>query len=254
MTSQVVLLGGDDGSFEVTTSESDAGTWHEARDAEGRIVQRFQVERIEGPTLELPGDNLIWQVTVRQAGGFNFAATEATIWGTHLGIEDEFPPVEVILFENDDFTVEDVGTESYATAENEPNFEGAVHFLTNGIEDTFSRCLSLDHPGMFPTGGCIGSAESAWFGDAGTNGIDLEGFEITAFSLHVDAFEWESPGSDVNNDGDWTDYDFTVTLRILGPPINPVEVPTVSGLGMVALVLLLLTLGLVMLRRRAQVG
>jgi hypothetical protein len=106
----------------------------------------------------------------------------------------------VNYFDSDPFlhwllTNSDVGQTIYRD-DTDPQFAAFVANLTNGIDNDL----------VFNSAGSgSGATESGIFGGViGGNGIDLAGFQIDKIGLRVDSLSIVSPGSDPNEDGQWT--------------------------------------------------
>ena len=99
---------------------------------------------------------------------------------------------------------------------NNPDFSAAVAFLTDGNDD------SAEFGSFFPGGGggSISRPESVWFkgGITGTYDPDLAGTTVTNVLVHLDVVNIQSPGSDPNGNGNWTDYDHRIRMVIMGIP------------------------------------
>lgn len=99
---------------------------------------------------------------------------------------------------------------------NNPEFMAAVAFLTNGIDD------QADFGNRWPGGG--GGTdfrnESFWFrgGITGAYDPDFIGTTVTHVLVHLDEVSIQSPGSDPNGNGNWTDIDLMIRMVIMGNP------------------------------------
>jgi hypothetical protein len=60
--------------------------------------------------------------------------------------------------------------------------------------------------------------------------VDLKGFEITRIVRSIDLV-WESPGSNPNGDGNWTDLTFEIRTQIYAVPEPAVTVPAALAAG-----------------------
>jgi hypothetical protein len=108
-------------------------------------------------------------------------------------------------------------------------FDKAVGFLTNGINDVVSL-NTYDYPGG---GGAIqlGSESRLFVVEgyyAGTNGIDFAGYNIDNISLTINNLVFSTPG------GLWTDVNFDATFNV-----NTVPIPAavwLFGSGLLGLV------------------
>ena len=103
---------------------------------------------------------------------------------------------------------------------------GVIANLTNGNNDNL-------WPGMeFRT---YFFSESTWFSDvAGGNGTDLAGFRIDSITATLNSLSLNSPGSDPQGDGNWTDVTYNYTLRIYGAKAYGISgfVSGLSGSGL----------------------
>ena len=123
--------------------------------------------------------------------------------------------LEPELFEDVIVTVDDIGSIALADSGSDPAFDELVVFLTNGVEDPLTV-----RAGIAPDGGAGARTEleSFYFAELpGGNGIDLQGVEIDALGFRYDHLEIHTPGSDPNNDGNWTDIVFDVTFLVFEP-------------------------------------
>lgn len=113
-----------------------------------------------------------------------------------------------------------------------PDLPTVIEQLTNGIDQELT---------VWVGNGGTGSLESFWFDDWDFDAPDLAEFDISRIEVFVNAMTFDSPGSDPNGDGNWTDYTYSVTF-------NFYEVP---GPGVLALFALAVPYGL-RRRRRAD--
>jgi hypothetical protein len=86
----------------------------------------------------------------------------------------------------------DVGRTFTVTAADDPNFGNLTRALTNGTDDEFLLSVWFDYPF---SGGGVRTAESTFFGHPGINGIDFQGFQISAISLRLDELTVDHSGS-----------------------------------------------------------
>lgn len=111
----------------------------------------------------------------------------------------------------------DAGLLYTATSVSEPNFAAFTALLTDGIDQRIGYNTSTGGTDRF---------ESFFFGAGSSlNGIDFQGFSISRYELFIDQASIESPGSDPNADGNWTDYDVSATFRIFGEQNSANVVP-----------------------------
>lgn len=103
------------------------------------------------------------------------------------------------------------------TDANSPNFQTIVDELTNGESDVMSWDL-------IARAGSTDVAESATSGterdfldgQVGPSGVDLAGYTIDRIGLRADEVLLDSPGSDPNHNGIWTDFVFRGTFLFEG--------------------------------------
>lgn len=114
------------------------------------------------------------------------------------------------------FTRLDISNVFYLTAAEDPDFTLLAANLVNGQPErigwvTAYTPIGADYSGTqtYEAGILAGSPYL-------TNGIDFQGMVIDRFSLVVNDLNLDSPGSDPNNQGVWTDLRFSVTLSIEG--------------------------------------
>lgn len=107
------------------------------------------------------------------------------------------------------FSEDDVGSTIWIGPEN-PYFAASIAELTNGAQGYFDRVHGVMIDGTPNRGGGYEGTEDVFFGDqAGSNGFDLSGYVITRIGLQLTAVTIDSPGSDPNGDGNWTDVSGT---------------------------------------------
>jgi len=89
---------------------------------------------------------------------------------------------------------------------NSAGWNHTVERLTDGLAG-YVVPWALVVPGG---GGGSTKAEAAFFGSqAGPNGIDLAGYELTRIGFEVTSVTVDSPGRDPNGDGAWTDIEYS---------------------------------------------
>lgn len=114
------------------------------------------------------------------------------------------------------FTRLDIGSVFYLTAEEDPDFTQLAANLVNGQPDRIGWVTAYTHIGA-DYGGTQSYEAGILSGSPFlTNGIDLQGTVIDRFALVVNDLNLDSPGSDPNGQGVWTDLRFSVTLFIEG--------------------------------------
>jgi hypothetical protein len=122
----------------------------------------------------------------------------------------------------------DVGSTVWIDAETPPgtnlsgldgvtSFDDFVGYITNGEPDWI--VAGLDTGGASGGGG---ESEADFFGvDAGPSGVDLAGYVIDRIGFRVDALSIDSPRSDPNHDGIWTDVSLSGTYLFEGRIAHP---------------------------------
>jgi hypothetical protein len=107
----------------------------------------------------------------------------------------------------------DVGTEFFATSSSgispDAGFDKFAEYLTNGSDNELWLGFKL-----LPSegGGASFDFESEYFDTS----PDFLGCTIASIGLEINSFSLESPGSDPNQDGVWTDFSFNVKYNIYG--------------------------------------
>lgn len=132
-----------------------------------------------------------------------------------LGWSDQFGLTNAV-YDTYAFTTNDVGRVFYLTAAEDPDFTVLASNLVNGQADRIG--YTWHYSPIYP--GDPGTQQYEDYMLAGspflTNGIDLQGTVIDGFSLRINDLTLDSPGSDLNGDGNWTDLRFSMTLSIEG--------------------------------------
>jgi hypothetical protein len=167
-------------------------------------------------------------VTVAQLSLPIGGAIALIVTSVRLEIEEHTFNSGLRLFESTLFTTADIGTTVYTDAASDPDFTTFVGYLTNGASDTFGR---WEYFNGGPGGGGSGGPESMTFGSVpGGNGIDLAGFTIDRIGLRLDALTLNSPGSNPNHNGIWTDVSGSYTLLFQEDVPDPVPEPATLSL------------------------
>ena len=138
-------------------------------------------------------------------------------------VVDEVTPVELLFWHN--IGLDYIGATLHITEDMDTDFPFMSSLLTNGINDLL--CF-----------GAPGHIYGVYDYELADGNNDFQGYDITSISLTVNDLTFESPGSNPNGDGIWTDYTYDVTFEIWGVP----EPSTLFLLG----------LGAVMLRKRSS--
>ncbi len=94
------------------------------------------------------------------------------------------------------------------------HFSGLVLALTSGRDDFYERKVGLVGGGSLS----YQSKASVLFSGVSLGYPDLRGYEIESFTLHVDSLTIQSPGTDPNHNGLWTDTVGAFTLGIYAVP------------------------------------
>ncbi len=96
------------------------------------------------------------------------------------------------------------------------SFEDFVGYITNGDPDWIVSGLM-----MGGGAGGAGEPEATFFdGAAGPSGVDLAGYVIDRIGFRVDSISIDSPGTDPNGDGVWTDASLSGTYVFEGHIAN----------------------------------
>ena len=114
------------------------------------------------------------------------------------------------------FTRLDIGNVFYLTAAEDSDFTQLAANLVNGQTDRIGWVMATTP--IYPTYSGTQNYEDYILAGSPylTNGIDLQGTVIDRFALVVNDLNLDSPGSDPNGQGNWTDLRFSVTLSIEG--------------------------------------
>ena len=265
--------------LEVVTTETPDGTRIDLVDGQGKLVERLTLGgvRLAGPPQEIESAPLpTWGFQVWAAlpeipvqgfedpslifelplfnvdSGSNLIADDTTAMRASMSADEDFmPPGDAFVFGGVDIKEADLGTVQIATLESDPSFEPVVGFLTDGNDNDLVRFYSKRHDGMPRVRTWSWISESFWFGEGPGNGIDLEGFDVERIDLRFDHILFDSPGSDPNDDGNWTDFQMDAVV-IFRQRVSPIEVPALSGQGLLGLVSALGLIGLWFLGRRSR--
>jgi hypothetical protein len=150
----------------------------------------------------------LWSETIVDTGGGRSLQPPLDPFYSYFYSARDFANTDgVSIMHHDLLSSTSINQTFVATAANQTNFPTFVARLTDGFDDVLAM---QGH----------GANEHAWFGDvAGGNGIDLQGFEITAITRTLLFYEVSQPGSDPNGDGIWTDVTKRVKFTIEGHPV-----------------------------------
>jgi hypothetical protein len=135
------------------------------------------------------------------------------------------------LFGQYTFHTNDVGS-VFSIDQSNPGFLPFLARATNGTLDS----LTLN---FYPSGSLQGKQlpETSFFTSfpyGGNNGIDLGGFQIQRIDLSLNALNFVTPGSNPNGDGNWTDYNWNITLSFIGVVPEP-SAAAILGCGMLVM-------------------
>jgi hypothetical protein len=129
----------------------------------------------------------------------------------------------------------DVGETFTQSPVTSPHFDLFASLLTSGTDDFL--IIWVHFPDIVGGSGGTGSLESQWLNKfIQTETADFYGWQVTEISLTINSLTIDTPGSNPNGDGIWTDYVYDVTFTIYGIP----EPAT----------LLLLAFGMLVVRRK----
>ena len=137
------------------------------------------------------------------------------------------------LFDNISFGTQAVGDVFTVSSQSEdPNYNLTLNALYN---NTFTKDAALTYAIVSAPdgiGGYNGISETQLF--TGLNGAEpgLVGYQIQSISFQIDSLSIQSPGSNPNNNGIWTDMSGQVSLMIYATPTP--EPTTLSLLGFAA--------------------
>jgi len=173
----------------------------------------------------------IGQFSVISLGSGTHGVGQVTIDLTMFPFDYPTDPVEHIL--TVPISTADIG--STVLIDDKSTLDALGAYFTNGINDTIQ--LSVQVGG---SGGGEFESESSAFGTA----PDFAGYTITGIGFAINSLTIDSPGSDPNNDGVWTDYTYDIDFEVYG---SIVPVPAAVVLFPSALTLLVF-----MRRRRRQ--
>jgi hypothetical protein len=122
--------------------------------------------------------------------------------------EDDSPPTALIV-DSLRITSQETGSHIVLTRSS-PGFTSVEDLLTNGVDDLL--IVGLDEP---CGGGWSLGPESNFYEDrvAGSAPPDLQGFSIERVTVEIDVASFESPGTNPNGDGIWTDV--TIQGRVV---------------------------------------
>jgi hypothetical protein len=178
------------------------------------------------------------EAPIQDAGGSAAVLTEVTYSGLFFLPVGEDPggPLAGQLFPDLHLGQAQVGTTFFADASDGEGFARAVASLTDGLPGVIY--FGYPSSGGSPFHTYAGPYESQVFASdpLGTGGVDLSGLRIDRIGFRLGQIALDSPGSNPNGDGVWTDYRVDATLIIEGEPLP--EPGAVSLLGLACAVLI----------------
>jgi len=135
------------------------------------------------------------------------------------------PATTAPLFVGTSITPADVGRTFTATEANDSNFNNFVALLTNGKLNKVTLAFGA---------GTLGNSELSLtkVGDSFGQNTNLFVSTIDSISLQINSLTLNTPGTDLNGNGVWTDYSFTGTAVIDGEPVpEPISVISTLAFG-----------------------
>ena len=156
-------------------------------DVSGGVITKIEINHGYGTTTPVPG--IDFDLTIRHSA---------------FGIATMFNDLIV-----DSSTV----GKTFTAAPGDPGFITFADFLTNNrIDRVVQRARILNSGLGFAS---IYSDRGFLFGGIVRGGpFDLHGSTIGSFDLTVNSYSHESPGTDPNGDGQWSEISFALTLQI----------------------------------------
>ena len=164
------------------------------------------------------------------AGGSADKYTDYQLTLTVGSASDRYP-TNAPLFDGLKVTPSDVGRTFTVNAATDSDFNQFANFLTDGNSDAIQ--LKMGSGTLGSAGSTLGASGNLFGGKP-----DLAGNQINSISMRINSFNLDSPGTDPNGDGVWTDEAFNITLIVEGEPLSPnksTAVPEASStLGVLA--------------------
>lgn len=147
--------------------------------------------------------------------------------GLDAGSLSPLPPDAVLI------VPQATGVTTFGTGD--PGFAAASSLLTDGLATAFGAYWS--DAGASRTWYGAGNECLLFFGDGSCgSGTDFLGELISSISVNVTVYDVQSPGSDPNSDGIWTDFnEVQVTVSVFGEPIPAPATLALLGIGLASL-------------------
>jgi len=153
------------------------------------------------------------QINLSSSGGSSFVADSMTLtYDVRVGSEKEGVIIFSLLVSESS-----IGQIHTIDKSNNQDFDAIVDLLSNGVDNFLQLGASLTG---WPGGSAIGYPETKSI-KGGINGKydpDFIGSKITHILVHLDNVTFNSPGSDLNGNGIWTDYSYEIRIVIMGYP------------------------------------
>lgn len=164
------------------------------------------------------------------AGGSTDIFKEYQLTLTVGSASDRYPS-NAPIFSGLKVTPGDVGKTFTVNADTDPNFNQFASYLTDGKPD--GMLMSTGTGSLGRAGGSIGASGNLFGGNP-----DLAGNRIDSISVRINSMNLDSPGTNPNGDGAWTDESFNATVIVEGEPLNQRSASSVpepsSTLGLLA--------------------
>src|SRR6267142_3555401 len=137
------------------------------------------------------------------------------------------------IFTQFTFHTNDVGSVFSINQSSDPGFIGFLSRATNGIAENVSYSFTIGSVTGLHAIYSGGSSETSFFTSFpyGRNGFDLIGFQVQRIDLTLNSLVFNSPGSNPNGDGNWTDFNINGTLSFIGIVPEP-SAAAILGTGL----------------------
>jgi len=143
------------------------------------------------------------------------------------------PPPQVRLFGDQLLSPTSLGTSFFADASSDgAEFERAAEHLTDGVESWVLLGFTSQY---LSAQGAVDETQLFSNDPLGTGGVDLAGFRIDRIGYRLDQLLIESPGSDPNGDGNWTDMTVRATLLVEGEAVPEPGAAALAAIGVMSL-------------------